>query len=196
MVKRRYAVIPLWYRSISFYRAYNKRKFVRYENVERKWMQRKLGRALLIIWFSNALRCVALRCVYRTGQACPLVARNASNESKVDSKEIAIDNSWSIIRTRPSFPGAWIFFDTSFRLANGGEWKCCPRDIFHVPPPLHQPYHVPCTPFTIATLLSRDAINNWWQFRGNTSPRSSSVFRSHGELGGRERGVTVKRIET
>ena len=68
MVKRRYAVIPLWYRSISFYRAYNKRKFVRYENVERKWMQRKLGRALLIIWFSNALRCVALRCVACIGQ--------------------------------------------------------------------------------------------------------------------------------
>lgn len=96
MVKGRYAVIPLSYTPLaSLERTPNKNSFVTKTWNENGCNGNLVARYLLSgsVTRCLALRCVALRCVYRTGQACPLVARNASNESKVDSKEIAIDNS-------------------------------------------------------------------------------------------------------
>lgn len=78
---------------------------------------------------------LAQRRVLRRGRARDNRAyrwpRNATNESKVDPKAIANDNSWSIIRTRPSFPGARGFFRHFFSFARP-EWKSCERDIFRV----------------------------------------------------------------
>lgn len=152
-------------------------------------MQRKLGRALLIIWFSNALPCVALRCVACIGQG----KRAHSWLGMRATKARLIPRRLRLIIPDRLYAHAPVslargFFSTLLFASRTAASESAVRATFFTC------HHRSTNPTTFLVHRSRSPrfyLNNWWQFRGNTSPRSS-VFRSHGELGGRERGVTVK----